>query len=388
MTANGQSQNLDCDLLVIGGGAAGLSGAVTAAYHGLKVIVAEKASVLGGATSWSGGWMWVPLNPLSQADGIVEDIDSPRTYLKHALGENYDEPRVEALLDNGRHMVAFFENRTALQFVSGSWIADIQGDLPGAGTGGRSVGPKPINMRRIKKALRTKLRPQLYETSLLGLGIMAGPDLQAFLHATTSVKGFFHAGWRVAFHAFDLATNRQGMQLVNGTALIARLAKSADDLGVRLLVNTPAKRLLHRRRRRHRRCAGRSGRGDHRPRSARRSSGGRRFPQRHRASSRAVPANPDGTGALDTRAGRDDRRRGLAGRVGRRPVGHVAGISCRVVSGVAGALPQRTGRHLPTHRRPGKARSYRRPVERQAVRQRSRRLLPVHRRDDRRRPGG
>ena len=240
MTANGQSQNLDCDLLVIGGGAAGLSGAVTAAYHGLKVIVAEKASVLGGATSWSGGWMWVPLNPLSQADGIVEDIDSPRTYLKHALGENYDEPRVEALLENGRHMVAFFENRTALQFVSGSWIADIQGDLPGAGTGGRSVGPKPINMRRIRKALRTKLRPQLYETSFLGMGIMAGPDLQAFLHATTSVKGFFHAGWRIMFHAFDLATNRQGMQLVNGTALIARLAKSADDLGVRLFVNTPA----------------------------------------------------------------------------------------------------------------------------------------------------
>ncbi len=237
-------RNLDCDLLVVGGGAAGLSGAVTAAYHGLKVIVAEKAAVLGGATSWSGGWMWVPLNPLSQADGIIEDIDAPRTYLKHALGRNYDGARVEALLDNGRHMVAFFENRTALQFVSGTWIADIQGDLPGAGTGGRSVGPKPINMRRINKSLRAKLRPQLYETSLLGLGIMAGPDLQAFLHATTSVKGFFHAAWRVAFHVFDLATNRRGMQLVNGTALIARLAKSADDLGVSLLTNTPVKRLL------------------------------------------------------------------------------------------------------------------------------------------------
>ena len=89
-----------CDLLVIGGGAAGLSAAVTAAYHGLSVIVAEKASVLGGATAWSGGWMWAPLNPLSQADGIVEDIDQPRTYLKHALGAEYDEPRVEALLQN------------------------------------------------------------------------------------------------------------------------------------------------------------------------------------------------------------------------------------------------------------------------------------------------
>ena len=239
-----QTRNLDCDLLVIGGGAAGLSGAVTAAYHGLKVIVAEKAPVLGGSTSWSGGWMWAPLNPLSQADGIVEDIDAPRTYLKHALGANYDEPRVEALLDNARRMVAFFENHTALQFVSGSWIADIQGDLPGAGTGGRSVGPEADQHAADREGLRAKLRPQLYETSFLGLGIMAGPDLQAFLHATTSVKGFFHAGWRVAFHVFDLVTNRQGMQLVNGTALIARLAKSADDLGVPLLVNTPVTRLL------------------------------------------------------------------------------------------------------------------------------------------------
>jgi succinate dehydrogenase/fumarate reductase flavoprotein subunit len=92
------------------------------------------APVLGGATSWSGGWMWAPLNPLSQADGIIEDVDAPRTYLKHALGENYDEPRVEALLENARHMVGFFEKHTALQFVSGTWIADIQGDLPGAGS--------------------------------------------------------------------------------------------------------------------------------------------------------------------------------------------------------------------------------------------------------------
>jgi succinate dehydrogenase/fumarate reductase flavoprotein subunit len=244
MTATGQMRSLECDLLVVGGGAAGLAGAVTAAHHGLTVIVAEKAPVLGGATSWSGGWMWAPLNPLSQADGIIEDVDAPRTYLRHALGENYDEPRVEALLENARRMVAFFENHTRLQFVSGTWIADIQGDLPGAGTGGRSVGPKPINLRRIPKRLRPMLRRQLYETSFLGLGIMAGPDLQAFLHATTSVRGFLHAAWRVAFHVLDLITHRQGMQLVNGTALIARLAHSADDLGVQLLTDTPATRLI------------------------------------------------------------------------------------------------------------------------------------------------
>ena len=244
MPTSPASRDVDCDLVVVGSGAAGLSAAVAAAWHGLKVIVVEKDPVCGGATAWSGGWAWVPLNPLSQADGIVEDPEQPRTCLRSALGEHYDEARVDALLRNGPHMVAFFEKRTALQFVSGSWIADILGHLPGAGTGGRSVGPKPYNARKLGKELRKKLRPQLYETSLLGMGIMAGPDLQAFLHATTSLRSFFHAAWRVAFHVLDLITYRQGMQLVNGPALIARLMKSADDLGVPLWVSAPARRLL------------------------------------------------------------------------------------------------------------------------------------------------
>jgi succinate dehydrogenase/fumarate reductase flavoprotein subunit len=235
---------VDCDLLVIGAGAAGLSAAVTAAWHGLRVVVAEKDATCGGATAWSGGWMWVPLNPLARADGVVEDVEGPRTYLRNVLGDRFDPARVDALLAAGPHMVGFFENHTALQFVSGTWIADIQGHVPGAGTGGRSVGPKPFNGLMLRKELRDKLRPQLYETSFVGMGIMAGPDLQAFLHATRSPKAFLHAGWRVAFHVIDLAFHRQGMHLVNGQALIARLLKSADDLGVELLVSSPATGLI------------------------------------------------------------------------------------------------------------------------------------------------
>jgi succinate dehydrogenase/fumarate reductase flavoprotein subunit len=55
--------DIDCDVLIVGSGAAGLSAAVTAAWHGLKVIVVEKDAVFGGATAWSGGWAWVPCNP-------------------------------------------------------------------------------------------------------------------------------------------------------------------------------------------------------------------------------------------------------------------------------------------------------------------------------------
>ncbi|MEV7571582.1 FAD-dependent oxidoreductase [Pseudarthrobacter sp. NPDC089323] len=236
---------LDCDVLVIGSGAGGLSAAVTAAYHGLKVVVVEKAAVCGGATSWSGGWAWTPGNPLAKADGVTEDRELFRTYLRHRLGRHYQEDRVDAFLEAVPHMVGFFHNKTSLQFVPGARIKDIYGDTPGAGTGHRSVGPKPINARRIKPALRAKMRHQLYETSFLGMGIMAGPDLAGFLSASRGdIRGIVHAGRRVGLHLLDLLAYRRNMQLVNGTALTGRLLKSADDLGVEIRVSTPARHLL------------------------------------------------------------------------------------------------------------------------------------------------
>ncbi|GAA2143256.1 FAD-dependent oxidoreductase [Arthrobacter humicola] len=245
LNADRDRTSLDCDVLVVGSGAGGLSAAVTAAYHGLKVIVVEKADVCGGATSWSGGWAWTPGNPLAKADGVNEDRELFRTYLRHRLGGNFRDDKVDAFLEAVPHMVGFFHDKTSLQFVPGAKIKDIYGSTPGAGTGHRSVGPKPFNARRIRPELRAKMRHQLYETSFLGMGIMAGPDLTKFLSASQgNVQGLFHAGWRVGLHLLDLLTHRRNMQLVNGTALTGRLMKSADDLGVDIRVSTPAKRLI------------------------------------------------------------------------------------------------------------------------------------------------
>ncbi|MER2297875.1 MAG: FAD-dependent oxidoreductase, partial [Pseudomonas sp.] len=112
-----QSFPSDCDVLVVGSGAAGLAAAVTAAWHGQKVVLVEKDPVFGGATAWSGGWAWVPRNPLAQRAGICEDIEQPRTYLRNELGTRYDAERVDAFLEACPHMVAFFERHTTLQFA-------------------------------------------------------------------------------------------------------------------------------------------------------------------------------------------------------------------------------------------------------------------------------
>ena len=77
--------------------------------------------------------------PLARRAGIVEDMQQPRTYLRHALGAHYRAPLVDAFLDNAGPMVAFFEQHTALQFVDGNSIPDMRSELPGAATQGHQV---------------------------------------------------------------------------------------------------------------------------------------------------------------------------------------------------------------------------------------------------------
>ncbi len=245
MTTPAPSASLDTDVVVVGAGAGGLSTAVTAAHHGLRVVVLERAEVCGGATAWSGGWMWAPGNPLARADGVHEDVEQFRTYLRAALGSDYEPARVEAFLDAAPEMVGFFHEHTALTFVPGEKISDIYGGLPGAGTGHRSVAPAPVDGRTLGADVLAKLRRQLYETSFLGMGIMAGPDLMAFLSASRgNPRGLLHATRRIGRHAYDLLTRRRGMQLVNGTALIGRLLRSALDVGVDVHVSSPVTELL------------------------------------------------------------------------------------------------------------------------------------------------
>ncbi|MGF6590248.1 FAD-dependent oxidoreductase [Pseudomonas sp. 2835] len=235
---------VECDVLVIGSGAAGLAAAVTAAWHGQKVIVVEKDAVFGGATAWSGGWMWVPCNPLAQRAGIIEQRSQPRTYLEHELGERFDGQMIDAFLEAAPNMVSFFERHTALQFADGNGIADIHGNTPGAGTGGRSVIAAPYDGRQLGKKLLTRLRKTMRETSFMGMPIMAGKDLTAFLTLTRSWRSLLHVSKRFSRHLLDLATHGRALQLVNGVALVARLAKSAEDLGVLLWESAAARQLI------------------------------------------------------------------------------------------------------------------------------------------------
>jgi succinate dehydrogenase/fumarate reductase flavoprotein subunit len=233
---------LACDLLVVGSGAGALGAAVTAAHLGLQVVVVEKEAVFGGTTAWSGGWMWVPRNPLARAAGILEDIDGPRTYLRHILGPRFDARRVEAFLTHAPAMVQFHLDHTALKFVDGNAVPDFHGRMPGALQGGRSVCAAPFDAARLGPELMKQLRPPRDILSFLGMSI--GADLRHFMRANRALDSFVYVARRIVRHGIDVLTHGQGRLRLGGNAMVAALLVSAREQGVTLLARHAATQLL------------------------------------------------------------------------------------------------------------------------------------------------
>lgn len=234
---------LECDLFVAGSGAGGLTAAIVAAKHGLKVIVAEKEAVFGGTTALSGGYLWVPNNHLNAAEGIKDSKDAARAYMRHEAGNHYDADRIEAFLDAGPRMVAFMHAQTAVRFEASPLFSDYHPDAPGGIPGGRSILTKPVHAGILGEDI-ARLRPPRPELTLFGLAIGSGKELWHFYRATQRLESFVYVTRRLMKYGLDRLLTGRSQQLTNGNALAARLFRSARDLGVEIWLDSPVKSLL------------------------------------------------------------------------------------------------------------------------------------------------
>jgi succinate dehydrogenase/fumarate reductase flavoprotein subunit len=240
---NGQEEVHECDVLVVGSGAAGMAAAVTARHRGLDVLIVEKEPRFGGTTARSGGWLWIPGTSLARAFGIHEAPDAARTYLRHEAGNNFDAARVDAFLAAGPEAVDFFTAKTAVRFDMPLVFPDYHAEAPGGAQGGRSMVARPFDAGELGTHIKNLGAP-LPELTVFGMMLGSGKEIVHFMRATRSLTSAIYVAKRLSRHLMDVLRHGRGMTLTNGNALAGRLAKSAFDLNIPLWLSSPVRELI------------------------------------------------------------------------------------------------------------------------------------------------
>jgi succinate dehydrogenase/fumarate reductase flavoprotein subunit len=129
----------DVDVVVAGSGAAGLTAALVAADSGAQTLVVEKSPLLGGATSVSGGTVWIPANDHAAKVGVEDSRADAERHMRAVSGDTIADDVLATLLDDGPELIRFLERETALRFEAYPAIGptlDYRFHLDGARRGG------------------------------------------------------------------------------------------------------------------------------------------------------------------------------------------------------------------------------------------------------------
>jgi len=221
----------DCDVLVAGAGAAGMTAALAAAAMGARVLLVEATDRIGGSTSYSGGVLWIPGNARDPATDDLDERRQARAYIAAETGNRYDAARTERFLCAGAEAVRFMETQTALRFQRPAFWPDYHAALPGSAEGGRSMRAATFDGRRLGRRLAL-LRPALPETTLFGGMMVGGDDLPRLAGALRSWGNAAHAARLLGRYLRDLALAGRATRLTNGAALAAALACSLFERGM------------------------------------------------------------------------------------------------------------------------------------------------------------
>ncbi|MEH6544748.1 MAG: FAD-dependent oxidoreductase [Porticoccaceae bacterium] len=176
----------EVDILVVGGGAAGCSAAITANALGNQVMIIEKAPVLGGTAAKSVGGVWVPNNKFMREAGFEDKREDCLKYMirlsfptsynpetKYFGAEEGAYRQMERYYDNVNRVIEDLEQQDALQLMAlkagEHFMPDYFAHLPeNKAPAGRALVPSQADgsmgngaemMRRFGEALREKRIP-------------------------------------------------------------------------------------------------------------------------------------------------------------------------------------------------------------------------------------
>ncbi len=124
------------DVIVLGTGAAALTAAIRATDEGASVGLFEKADTVGGTSAWSGGMVWIPMNPHMAELGIDDTREQVMTYLESLSNGTIDLDLAGTMVDAGPEVVTYLEEHTPVRFQIIKDFPDYHPEHPGAAAGG------------------------------------------------------------------------------------------------------------------------------------------------------------------------------------------------------------------------------------------------------------
>lgn len=102
---------IDTDVLVIGGGAAGLAAAIEAAEEGVSVMLIEKLPMLGGSTLLSGGIMYGAQTPTQKRAGVEEKWEDLAAYWIEMANGNVDKDIINYIAEHSGETFEWLESQ-------------------------------------------------------------------------------------------------------------------------------------------------------------------------------------------------------------------------------------------------------------------------------------
>nr|WP_040745117.1 3-oxosteroid 1-dehydrogenase [Nocardia transvalensis] len=227
------------DVVVVGSGAAGMTAALTAAHHGLRAVIIEKAAHYGGNTARSGGGVWIPGNKALRASGRPDDREEARRYLHSIIGDVVPAERIDTYIDRGAEAFDFVLDHSPLKMKWVPGYSDYYPEAPGGRGEGRSCEPAPFNAKVLGEE-RFNLEPP-YAKAPLNVVVMQADFVRLNL-IRRHPKGIMRA-MRVGARTY-LAKWTGKHILGMGQAIIAAMRKGLMDANVPVLLNTPMTKLI------------------------------------------------------------------------------------------------------------------------------------------------
>ena len=223
------------DLVVVGTGGAGMTGALVAAIEGASVIVLEKTEFIGGTTAISGGGLWIAANHHMAERGVDDTFEEALEYVRACCGDAADDEMLVALVESGAPMVRYLEERAGLSFRPYPAVGGTLDYRPWLS------GWKP--------------GPRMLESGKMDITSLGDWSAKVRFGAQSVWQGdkfdFFAERWHTLppnpdakFYGGE-ATDRAAVKdVANGTALITQLLRACLEREVEVRTDVPVEQLL------------------------------------------------------------------------------------------------------------------------------------------------